>query len=294
MNGFHAYALPSQNAAKNDMDNIPDAFIHRLVHITTQNEAKLISEPNFIIPLGNLFVHESGYTSWTGYEVFVSVEMKLWTIYALDDDQFETWSPVNCNLLNSRTIFNGNKETPKPPELKLAPFWDSLKTLRSSSFEKAVNIVKTSQFKIYEGSIGLFDISRFQVSQALSYSNKAYEIFETKKIRINADSHAGRTALLLAARYSKKRIIKFTFEKQAQSEFDDSQSLISLAIKYNDDTILDLYHDETLAQQTSITSVNAATSLSYGLNREMSKSGTRYHCHTHTLSKGVLLGLKGF
>ena len=61
MKGFHTYALPSQNAAKNEKDNIFDAFIHRLVHITTQNEAKLISEPSFVIPLENLFVHESGY-----------------------------------------------------------------------------------------------------------------------------------------------------------------------------------------------------------------------------------------
>ena len=127
-------------------------------------------------------------------------------IYALDNDELETWSPVNCSLLNRRTIPEDvrNKETPKPPELKLARFWDSLKTLRSSSFEEAVDIIKTSQFKIYGGSIRLFDISRFQVSQALSFSNKAvYKILETKKIRVNADSLAGRAALLLAARYPK-------------------------------------------------------------------------------------------
>ena len=45
------------------------------------------------------------------------------------------------------------------------------------------------------------------------------------------------TALLLAARHFKKRIIKLKFEQQAQSEFDDSQFLLLLAAKYDVDII---------------------------------------------------------
>jgi len=238
MEGLHTYTFPSpvsHHAAENESDDIPDYYVHSLLHATNRNKVELVSEPNIVIPLGKLFVNESGRSNWTGYEVFVSSNMELWMIYILDEDDFEKWYSVDCSLSRRRTIPGSAKEeqTEKFPSFKIARLWNSLRTLHSGSFKEAADTVGASRSNNYTGSFRLLEISTSEISQAISSSNKSvYKILETRGFRVNAESPAGREMLLLAAQNAEKPILKLKFENQAQSEFDDSQPLNYLVTRY--------------------------------------------------------------
>ena len=131
MKALHTYTFSSRvshHVAGNESDNIPDYYVHSLLHATNRNEMELVSKPNIVIPLGKLFVNESGHSNWTGYEVFVSSNMELWIIYILDEDDFEKWYSVDCGLSRRRTISGSAKDeqTEKIPGFKIARLWNWL------------------------------------------------------------------------------------------------------------------------------------------------------------------------
>ena len=279
MKAFHTYTFPSRvshHTAENGSDNIPDYYVHSLLHVTDRNEVELISKPNIVIPLGKLFVNKSGHSKWTGYEVFVSSNMELWIIYILDENDFEKWYSVDCSLSRRRTIAGNAKDeqTEETPSFKIARLWNSLRTLRSSNFKEAADLVGASQSNNHMGSFRLLEISISEASQAISLSNKpVHKILETRMFRVNAESPASQEILLLAAQNAEKPILKLKFESQAQSEFDDNQSLYVLGARYDDDTIFELFEEKVMADTLPLQSVSAVANPRYDyFSRELSKS----------------------
>lgn len=274
MKALHTYTfLPSQShhAAEIERDNIPNYYVHSLLHVTNTNEIELISKPNIVIPLGKLFVNESDRFNWTGYEIFLSNNMELWIIYAFDENDFEKWDPVDCNLWSRKAIPGSveNEQTEKYYSFKIACLWNSLRTLNSSSFKKASNIVQASRSKDYTGSFRLLEISISEVSQVIFLSkNFVYKILETMRFRVNAESRAGQDMLLLAFQNAEKPIFKLKFESQAQSKFEDNQPLNMSCTKYHDKTIFDLLvdtlslHIATAAENSPYNSLNSKSSKS--------------------------------
>ena len=181
MKGLHTY---THYAAENRNDNIPDYYVHSLLHVTNRNEMELVSKPNIVIPLGKLFVNESGRSHWTGYEVFVSSNMELWIIYAVDENDVEKWDLVDCSLWSRKAISDSakNKQTEKASNFKIARLWNSITTLHSMSFKEAVDMLEFSGSKNYTGSFLLLEISISEVSRVISLSNKhVHKILETRK-----------------------------------------------------------------------------------------------------------------
>ena len=232
-------AVPTYTSLKpkqNDSDNVPDYYCHGLLHIRNGSEVDLVSYPNIVIPLGKLFVNESGRSKWTGYEVFVGSDTVIWIIYVLDEDDLQNWDPACCNLFRVVTTPSSAKaeQTGAATEFKLAHLWYSLKTLDTATFKDAANLVALSHLRYYTSSVRLLEISMAEVSRALSSNKLIYGILETRKLRVNAKSRAGKQLLSLAARFPEKSIFKLKFEDQAQSEFDDHLSLQYLVTHLDD------------------------------------------------------------
>ena len=245
-------ALPTYTSLKpkqNDSDNVPDYYVHSLLHISNGSEVDLVSELDMVIPLGKLFVNESGRSKWTGYEVFVSSDMAIWMIYALDENDMQNWDPADCSLSRVVPVPGSAKaeQTGKAPGFKLACLWHSLKTLDTATFKDAAILVGASQSRFYMGTFQLLEISMYEVSRALSSSSKLFHrILETRKLRVNAESRASKQLLSLATRFPEKSIFKLKFENQVQSDFDDYHSLQYLV------TLLDDGHTEHFLHEESI------------------------------------------
>ena len=220
-----------------------DDFVHGLLHVTKDDECEVIRDPNFVIPLGKLFVNKSSRSDWTGYEVFVSSSLGLWVIYNIDEGDPEKFYAVECSLF-SYTIpaseKDGHVQTEKQPSFKIARLWPSLSTLASADFEKAAQEISISQSRIYMGS---FHLLEFDERQAMSLTADSIgQNLETRSRRIivNAESSAGRELLLLAYKNSDEAIIELKHgDRHLQHESDD-QTLIFLAAKNQDETVVEL------------------------------------------------------
>ena len=221
-----------------------DPYAHSLIHIANSDDLELISNPNIVVPLGKLFVNKDSYSTWTGYEVFVCSNLHVWIIYTLDEVDPEDLYPeeVRLSRWDIPGIYkDGQIQAEKSPGFKIARLWDWISTIGSATFEKAEEEVRKSHSKDYVGSIHLLELSRTVVSSALSGSDEIkYKHFATSKLKVTAESKAGRQLLALAIENAKIPILELLFEDRWRQYHNQYQDLISLATEYDDENIFNL------------------------------------------------------
>ena len=249
MNALHTYDTPDHESGA-----IADYYVHSLLHVEKGHKPELISDPNLVIPLGKLFVNESGHSEWTGYEILISSSLELWIIYIFDEDLSQEWSPKKCDLLRSISdgATDGQKE--KSPSFKIARLWTSLRTLETASFSNAANEIWDSYSQCHMGSFYLLEISIHEVLRAISFNKRAilfnkpvHGTLVTRELRVNAESPAGRELLELAIENEGSSIIKLEFLWQENS----NDSLEYLATTANDRDILKLLKRKKRLQRRS-------------------------------------------
>ena len=223
--------------------NCVDPYVHRLLHVVESDNLKVIEHPEIVVPIGKLFVNRDGHSIWTGYEVFVSVDMGLWIVYNLDEfDPHESY-PEEVRL--SKWNLPGCKEEGlddigEPPTMRISCLWDSLKTIDSATFLKAESYVRQFSIRDYVGTFYLLELLRTEASRAISFSDRlVHTNFATEKFTVDAASDAGHELLMLAYKNAKTPIMKLTFDESAQYIEDHSQSLLSLAILHEDESLVD-------------------------------------------------------
>ena len=217
-----------------------DLYAHSLLHIDENEELELIPNPNIVIPLGKLFVHRSGCSSWTGYEIFVSGGLELWIIDILDeDDPAKVYpGPFERNIFGLTTLDNEqDTQTAKALSFKLARLWPLLSDLKSASFVEAVAEVQRSRCKNYTGSIRLLEIATDLVSQAVLLSKGCTKTLMTRNLKLNPSTSAGRKLLRLANQNADSSILTLLFEADAQPESSSDRELLSLAAQFGDESI---------------------------------------------------------
>ena len=242
MTGLHTYTKPAlDDNSDSESSAIADYYVHSLLHVRKGHAPRSISYPNLIIPLGKLFVNESGHSEWTGYEVFVSIDLELWIIYILDESGVQEWHPKECRLL---TRIQRNYQ-------KITQLWSSLHTLETASFLDASRALyyqnlfarrasEMSSLEDYIGSLYLLEISMHEVSEAVSLPQKfLHKMLVTRKLRINAKSSAGRELLELAVENPESTIVKLEFVN-GYGHVDHSDTLEHLATAADDRDILEL------------------------------------------------------
>ena len=223
--------------------NCVDPYVHLLLHVVDSDNLKVIEHPDFVVPIGKLFVNRYGYSIWTGYEVLVSLKMELWIVYNLDEsDPHESYPKEvrlsKWNLPGCRE--EGEDEISEPPTMRISCLWDSLKTVESATFLKAESFVRQSCIRDYVGTFHLLELLRTEASRAISFSDSPLHTnFATEKLTVDAANDAGHELLKLANKNAKTPIMKLTFDESAQSIEDHSRSLLSLAIIHEDESLID-------------------------------------------------------
>ncbi|KAI1128536.1 hypothetical protein F5Y10DRAFT_291957 [Nemania abortiva] len=237
------------------MDQMVEFYVHALARASKMNSMELVTNPLVVIPLGKLFVNRHGYSSWTGYEIFVSGSLEVWMIYVLSEQHSVDWDIVDSGLFPSPQEINldepeNNLEEQEPsPKPKLARLWTSLSSLETATFEDVCDQVRQTQ-QVFEGSLYLLEMSMYQAPNAvLNFESTSSSprngdflyppYLELYGLRVNALSPAGSQLLLLTREHVEKSITRLVFGQHVQ-EFDKDSSLLLLAMKTSSWQILKL------------------------------------------------------
>lgn len=241
MKGLHAYSHSAKMPPENEEDILPHEYAHSLLHVY-QSQINMVARPDIVVPVGKLFVNRFGQSDWTGYEVFVSQNMEIWIIYTVDENEYNEGYPLEYSLTNTH-LKEPAQQTNKSPVIKIAMLSSSIDNLESLDFNQAQNSVAKFESGDRTGSYLLLEMTRNEVSRALSFSGERIcRILETAKLRVDAYSIAGRELLCLANEHSKLTIVKLKYEEQPQSIMDGRSRLHTLASSYGDGRILHLIH----------------------------------------------------
>ncbi|KAI1161409.1 hypothetical protein F5B18DRAFT_450397 [Nemania serpens] len=247
MKAIHTYS--SADSDKTGLDRA-DWYLHGLARDTGRAGIDIVQQPLFVIPLGKLFINKDGHSAWTGYEMFVSNDLKVWIIYVPDKDNSIIWDTADSGL------FASSGEQPNQTGMrKLAQFWPSLKDLlQSATFEEVRKIVRspgrgwdiTDRFYLLE--ISTRDIESLEKSYDARVSfTKAGLCVGLISDRIKlADGLAAHKLLLLAKENPKNSIVKLvhylanshTFYRDFDNDFYQG-SLLQHAVQENDHHIVD-------------------------------------------------------
>ena len=222
--------------------NFVDPCVHRLLHVTDSDDLKVIEHPEIVVPIGKLFINKYNHSIWTGYEVFVCVNMKLWIVYNLDEFDPQELYPEEVRLSKwdlPGCKEEGDDEIGEPPIMRFSCLWDSLKTVESATSLRAESFIRQSSIRDYGGTFCLLELLETEASRAIQFSDRlVHTNFATEKFTVDAASGAGHELLILANKNAKTPIMKLTFDESAQSIEDCSRSLLSLAIIHEDESII--------------------------------------------------------
>lgn len=133
MKALHTYTIHNDPTPE-----VADWDLHGLAMVTESGISPIV-RPLFIIPLGKLFIHQSKYSVWTGYELFLSDELEVWMIYAPTEENELTWNVIDPGLIDDQghrsDLMSG----------KLALFCESLCDLEKATFEGVKNTIKSNK-----------------------------------------------------------------------------------------------------------------------------------------------------
>ncbi|KAI1202037.1 hypothetical protein F5X97DRAFT_287827 [Nemania serpens] len=247
MRAIHTYSSADSDEARLD---VADCYLHCLARDTGGAGIEVVLPPLFVIPLGKLFINKDGHSAWTGYEIFVSSDLKLWIVYVPDEDNPIMWHTVDSGLFVLSEGESSQNGTPK-----LAQFWPSLRDLHVATFEQVREMVRSSGRWDPTDCFYLLEIATSQI-EVVEKSNNSEGYLTECNIRIGFISEriwlkcwpeqdlAAGQLLLLAKENTKKPFVKLVFG--IGSEYDcffkmgcSTHSLLRQAVRKNNYQIID-------------------------------------------------------
>ena len=224
--------------------NLIDPYVHRLLRVISNDELQIIEHPGVVVPIGKLFVNKSGHSIWTGYEVFVTSNTELWIVYILDKVDPLGSYPEEVRLSKwdvPGSKEDGQDEVGEPPIVRIARLWDSLGTVGSARISETEAYIRMYSIRDYVSSFHLLETLRTEASRIREKSDRlSYISFATETLIINAASGAGHELLMLANENARTPIMTLIGEPTKSPTEDYIRDLLSLAILYEDESIIQL------------------------------------------------------
>lgn len=244
--GIHTYA--------NGSESVPEEADLDVYGLAGFNEwygyIDIITWPLVVIPLGKLFVNKSGYSTWTGYELFLSGSLEVWMMYVPTKHDTVTWNTVDTGL-----FAHPGDRFDRIGDCKLALFCRSLRDLKTTTFEAAKKEVETSQqrrikslylLEISDSDIGEFiNLSRRHSSESHQGAYPPRDVVTRKEVvltieNLNLGPGLARSQLmLLAMEKSEDRFVRFT-PGAPDSWLEEEDSLLRAAVYKESWRIVDI------------------------------------------------------
>ncbi|KAI1123004.1 hypothetical protein F5Y10DRAFT_270506 [Nemania abortiva] len=245
---------------------LADWNLHGVAGITENGHVEVIVNPLAVIPIGKLFINKAGYSTWTGYEMFVSGNLEVWIIYVPNEDSPVVWNITETDPFNPPI---GDQQPHRTGTRMLAQFCQSLRDLETTTFEAVKRRVASTRdlrftkFYLLEISPRCIRSSHFPFLSPEYYDQLCVEL-SSDRLRVECypkPNPAYQQLLLLAKENPNIAFVELSFKSAATgpdervNENWPELSLLSLAAASRSRRVFDCY----LIAATSTTTHTKAT-----------------------------------